>query len=659
MKKATAVALLLIIAAYVTYAEGRSAAPRAASFTGIVQAAPVNGVFTLRFGNNRVLRVVAGAATLVMGARPALMSSFVPGTEVRVIGQLSGNQITATYVYLLRAASVILGRTPSSIAPCVPTVSSVTPDRAPNTGGVAVTLSGTCFTGATRVTFGGRPATSFRVLSDIEATAVSPTWYDSRFPQTVLMWVCKPLPLYTHNPSTGAVRCSRRNLAANFTFFKASGNTNVSAPRSAFGRAPSQKTTPKAMQRHAAGRLKLLSTGAKLNVPLYAQQTNVWCWDASSLMVIKYYRPASPLRQCDLANQGTHVIHHNCCNNPFPVICVHAGWQMLSNNGFTFSDSANALSWDDLRKQIDSNTPVLYAWGWYGGNVGHMMVAVGYYTLLGQPYVEINNPWPPQNPLLFNTGGAHESYAYAAWVDGPGYNHVTWHNWYDIVDTTQLMSHPILPQRQPPTPQFSITPPVPIGPEPIEKAAPVPKPVVLEAQRTLDALRRAPSDVQMENGLGEGAAAHARLGSPMREYIVGLNSLRMFKRGMDPARLIRDGREFFFPILVDGQVKSSVRVILTSDQRALTESIGSVTLAEDLGAIGLSGRLSESPSTATNAVRILALGLYFVARTQEGQVQLASLYGVPAYKLSKGAYQNAEDIFSILGAIARRERGAM
>ena len=31
--------------------------------------------------------------------------------------------------------------------------------------------------------------------------------------------------------------------------------------------------------------------GATLPVPLYGQQTNVWCWDASSLMVIKYLRP--------------------------------------------------------------------------------------------------------------------------------------------------------------------------------------------------------------------------------------------------------------------------------------------------------------------------------------------------------------------------------
>lgn len=389
-----------------------------------------------------------------------------------------------------------------------------------------------------------------------------------------------------------------------------------------------------------------LSTGARLNVPLYGQQTNVWCWDASSLMVIKYYRPFSTLKQCDLANQATNV--NNCCNNPFPTICIHTGWEMLSNNGFGFSDSGSALSWNDLRAQINAKTPVLYAWGWNGGG-GHMMVAVGYYTLFRQRYVQINNPWPPSSGS--SSGGAQESYTYAAWVGGSGYDHIFWHDWYNVVDKIRIRTpHPL--------PYFPQAPMVLIGPGPVERIVQVPNAVMNEAERTLDALRKAPRDVQALDGLGEGLAKNARLGSPIREYIVGLDSLRSFKRGMDAKRIVRGGNEFFFSIVVSGRAQSSVRVIATSQERAQTESIGNVALARQLESV-LGKRASEFSRTPLNAVRIPALGLYFVSRMEGSRLQLASLYDVPVYQLRKGAYLNADAVFGNLGAIARKEKAAM
>jgi hypothetical protein len=122
------------------------------------------------------------------------------------------------------------------VPPCVPTVSSVTPNRGPNTGGTTVALDGTCFTGATRVQFDGRFARSFQVLSDTEAQAVSPAFPFSvpgSVRQSILMWVCKGQP---HNKQ---VRCNPRNPAANFTFFKPNGKpmVNGKAPRTASGKA--------------------------------------------------------------------------------------------------------------------------------------------------------------------------------------------------------------------------------------------------------------------------------------------------------------------------------------------------------------------------------------------------------------------------------------
>src|SRR5439155_16110986 len=55
-----------------------------------------------------------------------------------------------------------------------PTVTGVSPRFGPNTGGTTVTITGSCFTGATGVDFGGTPATTFTVDSDSQITATSP-----------------------------------------------------------------------------------------------------------------------------------------------------------------------------------------------------------------------------------------------------------------------------------------------------------------------------------------------------------------------------------------------------------------------------------------------------------------------------------------------------
>ncbi len=59
------------------------------------------------------------------------------------------------------------------VAP-VPVVSDVAPSAGPTAGGTTVTVGGTGFTRATKVTFGTVPASSFKVLSDTQITAVTP-----------------------------------------------------------------------------------------------------------------------------------------------------------------------------------------------------------------------------------------------------------------------------------------------------------------------------------------------------------------------------------------------------------------------------------------------------------------------------------------------------
>ncbi|MBF5002602.1 IPT/TIG domain-containing protein, partial [Nocardia sp. BSTN01] len=56
----------------------------------------------------------------------------------------------------------------------VPTLTTVAPNAGPVTGGTTVVLTGTNLTGATAVSFGGTPASSFSVDSATQITAVAP-----------------------------------------------------------------------------------------------------------------------------------------------------------------------------------------------------------------------------------------------------------------------------------------------------------------------------------------------------------------------------------------------------------------------------------------------------------------------------------------------------
>jgi IPT/TIG domain len=96
---------------------------------------------------------------------------------------VSSTEITAVSPAEGAATHYLLVTTPNGTSPEVvadqytyqgPVITSISPSSGPITGGTTVTITGSGFTGATKVTFGALSATSFTVVSSTEITAVSP-----------------------------------------------------------------------------------------------------------------------------------------------------------------------------------------------------------------------------------------------------------------------------------------------------------------------------------------------------------------------------------------------------------------------------------------------------------------------------------------------------
>jgi hypothetical protein len=145
-------------------------------------------------------------------------------------------------------------------------------------------------------------------------------------------------------------------------------------------------------------------------------------------MVMTYLNPAHTApSQCTEASDyfGSGL---NCCSTPTPKDCVNGGWPQFDRYGFTFQKTellspSSALSWEDLKKQIDNNKPIAFAWHRKSGG-GHMMVVVGYQVVDNVNYVVINDPWPPGE-------GAQYRIPYQSFV-APDAAMEHWVDYYDI-----------------------------------------------------------------------------------------------------------------------------------------------------------------------------------------------------------------------------------
>ncbi len=114
-----------------------------------------------------------GASSVSFGG-----TSVVPTVDSDTQISVSSPQGTGVVDVTVVAPGGTSAATPASqftytTPPAAPTVTGISPASGPDTGGTAVTISGTGFTGATSVSFGGASA-KYAIVSDTEIMATSP-----------------------------------------------------------------------------------------------------------------------------------------------------------------------------------------------------------------------------------------------------------------------------------------------------------------------------------------------------------------------------------------------------------------------------------------------------------------------------------------------------
>jgi hypothetical protein len=113
----------------------------------------------------------SGATAVKFGATNATSFTVVADSVTTAVSPPGAGTVLVTVV---TASGTSNGAAFTYTAVPVPVLVSLLPPTGPATGGTSVTLTGTGFLGATAVTFGGTPATSFTVDSATQITATAP-----------------------------------------------------------------------------------------------------------------------------------------------------------------------------------------------------------------------------------------------------------------------------------------------------------------------------------------------------------------------------------------------------------------------------------------------------------------------------------------------------
>lgn len=388
------------------------------------------------------------------------------------------------------------------------------------------------------------------------------------------------------------------------------------------------------------------SKSKSLAVSLIGQKTGLWCWAASKQMAMKFL--GNDVSQCEMANNNTE--RTDCCNDPTPSDCVKGGWPYVNDHGFTCTrgDWEAALTFEQLKAQIDAGKPITFCWGWIPRG-GHSMVVTGYYEdSVGNQLVYINDPWPVN-------AGDHKTVTYQDWVAKEG-DHTHQYDYYDITYVGTSNSDAVSNDATAPQGGTSGMKPLPTFDDPADAAK--------------NALSLIPALVNEENYANFGlrsnisSAESLSLEPPIPIQYIRANDLDQFEIGNDVREIIGAPEELLYPVSQEGTVVTSIVVARQPDGSSAFRSIGSKNLVNAVHEVySVSRDNTGKEHEAYFLVHIPHVEHLFLAHFEGDTLLLTTIFdivdqGIPpheTFEANELLHILADTIFGHPGALGERE----
>lgn len=144
--------------------------------------------------------------------------------------------------------------------------------------------------------------------------------------------------------------------------------------------------------------------------------------------------------------------------------------------------------------------------------------------------------------------------------------------------------------------------------------------------------------------------SRAQLGAPLSVSNIGLEQLKQYQPGTDPAALLTLTSETVYPVVVDGNVKSSL-TIMKRDGGYAPSAFGNADVAKRLG------RYRQSVGAGAFIVRVPALNFYFVGQRTPAGLSLTPIVSDPRLRLPEGQPAPADQVLAQLVPVARAYNG--
>jgi hypothetical protein len=150
------------------------------------------------------------------------------------------------------------------------------------------------------------------------------------------------------------------------------------------------------------------------------EQQSMWAWAAAAASIANYYDPAREMTQCSLANWATGQT--NCCVNGSSKACNREAPmnKALDYCGILNKLSAGALTFEEIKMELDNQRPVCMTFTWPGsGGAKHPLVIIGYQDGedVSRPTLVISDPSTIGITVLDYANFPYNFMILASWTD--------------------------------------------------------------------------------------------------------------------------------------------------------------------------------------------------------------------------------------------------